>query len=85
MAAGVMLMKGVKGFYYPQTLCWDCQKACGGCSWSDEYIPVDGWIAIYHPIKADHMGADVVLDSYFVRRCPQFVRDSAERLASVID
>ena len=78
-------MKGVKGFVYPASICWECQNACGGCSWADEFIPVDGWKAISNPIKADHMGADVVLESYQVVWCPKFITDSAERLAKVMD
>lgn len=26
--------------------CWTCKKACNsGCSWSRDFIPVDGWKA----------------------------------------
>ena len=35
------------------TLCWKCERACGGCSWSADLIPVDGWDAIPTKIAAD--------------------------------
>ena len=28
-----------------ETICWGCSKACGHCSWSKEFKPVDGWDA----------------------------------------
>ena len=36
------------------TLCWDCERACGQCSWSERdpetdqirYEPVPGWTAV---------------------------------------
>lgn len=67
------------GFNYPATLCWDCRRACGGCSWVDESIPVPGWDADLKPIRADHMKNALMVESYFVRRCPEFVPDGAER------
>ena len=57
-----------------QTLCWQCAKACGGCSWSRlAHKPVDGWTAerrdIYIQNKPDP------LESYIVESCPEFVSD----------
>lgn len=48
------------------TLCWDCKKFSGGCSWTrpDEVKPVKGWNA-----KLTDRG-------YIVKQCPEFVRDS---------
>lgn len=45
------------------SLCWDCQNACGGCSWSRCFEPVAGWEA--KPSE----------DSFFVINCPQFIPD----------
>lgn len=28
-----------------EQLCWTCQKACGECSWSSCFQPVEGWTA----------------------------------------
>lgn len=27
------------------TLCWSCANACGRCSWSKKFEPVEGWEA----------------------------------------
>lgn len=58
----------------PQTICWDCANACGGCSWSDhwQHSPVDGWTAI----RSDITGKDVTVESYIVLDCPEFERDA---------
>lgn len=53
------------------TLCWDCANACGGCAWSKQLIPVNGWEAV--KTHSDEFG-----DGYRVTGCPQFVRDSDE-------
>ena len=54
------------------TICWNCKKATGGCSWSDKLIPVDGWEAIPTRVK---MVLDKVVDSYKVIGCPLFEQD----------
>ena len=52
------------------TLCWSCERACGGCSWSDKsFTPVEGWIAektIYRAKK------DKFVTSYVVKSCPLY-------------
>jgi len=54
------------------TKCWDCAKACvGGCSWSREFIPVEGWDA-----KETENAAGVT--SYIVRECPEFESEPEE-------
>lgn len=54
--------------YKHHTLCWDCAKAIGDCSWSRSLIPVKGWKAI-----PTFNGCPT---SYIVRECPEFVRDA---------
>lgn len=56
-----------------KTLCWSCQKACGGCSWSKQLVPVEGWQAIRRDIHNNVVGAD--MESYRVIVCPQYVED----------
>lgn len=58
------------------TLCWDCAKACGGCSWSDhfEHSPVPGWEAEETHLRLDNNGNGT---SYIVLSCPEFERDGA--------
>ena len=50
-----------KQFRGKVTLCWVCQNCFGGCSWSSEYIPVEGWKAKKTPT------------SYLVLSCPEFL------------
>ena len=54
--------------HYNDALCWHCQKACGGCSWSRSLIPVDGWEA-----KEVDLVTYEGLKSYKVIECPEFV------------
>ena len=53
------------------TLCWECQKATGMCSWSKSLTPVKGWTADDGKMNID--GRPV--ESYFVHACPEFERD----------
>lgn len=46
-----------------EQLCWSCMNACGGCSWSLDFIPVKGWKAL----KSSH-------ESYRILDCPKFIR-----------
>lgn len=55
------------------TLCWDCAKATGGCSWCDEFKPVKGWTAKKTEIKVQSGNN---LKSYVVIDCPLFERDA---------
>ena len=51
----------------PDSLCWDCKNATGGCEWSQSFTPVDGWEAIPRTIRDE--------DSFCVIKCPKFVED----------
>ena len=49
---------------HPDTLCYSCKNSCNhGCSWSDSFTPVNGWIAV-----ESNAG-------YCVFKCPEFVCD----------
>lgn len=51
------------------TLCLHCTNACNrGCSWSDDFTPVDGWEAEYNE----------KLESYYVISCPKFSEETEE-------
>lgn len=60
-------------------ICFNCKKACGGCSWSEldettgevRFEPVDGWDA--EKINFDVGGK--VIETYRIKGCPQFERD----------
>lgn len=57
-----------------ETLCWSCRNFAGGCSWSREFKPVDGWRArkikrLYNVnLKGNH-------GSFIVFECPQYIAD----------
>lgn len=52
-----------------KTICWSCKKACGSCSWSSKFKPVEGWTAIPTFIKMQYGGKDA---SYIVLKCPEY-------------
>jgi hypothetical protein len=56
-----------------ETLCWECARATGGCSWSREFIPVKGWKAKKTKIKDERYYR--YYSSYLVLKCPLFVPD----------
>lgn len=58
------------------TLCWDCMKATGGCSWSNywEHTPVEGWKAEPRRLRLDSRGGECM--TYVIAECPEFVRDA---------
>ena len=61
-------------------ICFDCARACGGCSWSARFEPVPGWTA--EPVKtkyyADHSGPQFT-DTYSITACPLFTPDEERR------
>ena len=58
------------------SLCWDCQNAVAKCSWSINFIPVEGWEA--KPIKIKQK-KNIFIDSFIVLNCPKFIRDKNRR------
>ena len=50
--------------------CWKCSKYCKGCSWSEGFIPVDGWIA--QPTLIKNKKGEIENRSYDIIFCPQF-------------
>lgn len=61
-------------------ICFDCKKACGGCSWSEwdtaekrpRFEPIKGWKAIKVPYFAG-AGRGAKIDStYYITECPEF-------------
>lgn len=72
-------MSRKEDFMRKSTLCWDCQNACCGCSWSREAVPVNGWKAKHNPIKKSDKTGGALYDSYFVLSCPEFIQDKPRR------
>ena len=59
------------------TLCWDCAKATGKCSWSKNFVPVEGWEADPTKVKNGFItwkGRKIfsLVDSFDVHECPEF-------------
>lgn len=70
-------------------ICFDCQKACGGCSWSEidpstkkpRFEPVPGWTA--EPIRmqiGNNQYGKVMTDTYRITACPEFVADEPRQV-----
>ena len=59
-----------KGNENGETLCWECKKSGGLCSWSQSLTPVKGWTAT-ESTRSTYIGEDKV---YCVVKCPEFVR-----------
>ena len=57
------------------TICWDCAKFAGDCSWSKDFTPVTGWTAV--PTEKQQFRGQP-LKSYLVTDCPEFERDAYE-------
>ena len=63
-------------------ICFDCENACGGCSWSAvdpetdkvRFEPVPGWTAepVYKRIGSNERGERLV-ETYKITACPQFI------------
>ena len=61
------------------TLCWSCEKACGGCSWSDNLIPIKDWKAtptILRFRKPTRNSPVTLVTSYYVCKCPEYKFDN---------
>lgn len=50
------------------TLCWDCEKSFGRCSWSKDFVPVENWKAEPTKVRTHYS----YIDSYDVYECPEF-------------
>lgn len=54
-----------------EQLCWSCAKCISGCSWSRDFIPVEGWDAEldYHRRIDAHTQI-----TYKIYDCPEFAK-----------
>lgn len=61
------------------SICWKCRNAVPtettGCSWSRDFVPVDGWVAEKHCIYVNPDSSRRVV-SYCVEYCPEFWGDT---------
>lgn len=64
-------------------ICFDCRRACGGCSWSSydpktgeiRFQPVSGWVAVRTVILNSNRNGKVYLKTWHVTACPLFEPD----------
>lgn len=68
----------------PAQLCWNCANACGGCSWSARFEPVEGWTATPKIIRRNAHGP-IQVDTYCITKCPEFKPDSGKVMADISD
>lgn len=72
--------------YSPDTraneCCFRCAKSTGGCSWSRDLIPVDGWIALE---DGENASAANGKPWYKIMYCPGFKMRSAKRKPKYCD
>ena len=64
-------------------LCWDCERACGDCPWSEidpdtghpRFAPVPGWTAkkVTRP-TGNGPGGKAWMTTYSITSCPLFVQ-----------
>ena len=63
--------KNRESAYAPASICWDCKNALLGCSWSRDFVPVEGWKALKSELIT---GRNRSTETYRVISCPEFVR-----------
>ena len=72
-------------------ICFDCQRACGGCSWSEldpetdkpRFEPVPGWTAEKTKLnRGEPNGSRPFMETYHITACPLFVPDDPARQAN---
>jgi hypothetical protein len=68
----------MSGKSHDTTLCWKCQKAVLGCSWSRDFEPVPGWTAEPTTILVND-GGNRVTHSFKVIACPEFQKDKPHK------
>ena len=82
--------KGCGGLSVSTTnICFDCQNACGGCSWTEidpatkrpRFEPVPGWTAkpVLLIIGRDKGNKERIAETYHVTKCPQFIPDEPRK------
>ena len=70
------------------TICWNCAKSTGNCSWSREFTPIDGWKAkktILNLGYSAYSGRPKKAASYIVKKCPEFEPDKPRTQACIVE
>ncbi len=66
-------------------LCWECQNALGGWSWSKNFTPVPGWKAKKVYLRHATRGWLDRVETYKVIECPEFRKDKKKRKAEWLE
>lgn len=66
---------------YPDTLCWRCKKATGGCAWADCFYPVKGWRAKELSLR---IKKGKTLKTFVVYTCPEYISDGRRTVEEII-
>lgn len=69
-------------------ICFDCKRACGGCSWTEldpknlqtRFEPVPGWDATKTFFKN---GDGRKVETYHIRSCPLFEKDDERSQSNI--
>ena len=65
--------------FHKTQLCWTCARACGGCSWSRSFTPVNGWTAEQTELYVDRGDYEThKTTSYRIKACPLYVCDTKQ-------
>ena len=56
------------------TICWECKKNGGMCSWSRSFTPVEGWIATPTVLQGGYGAKNPIINSFDVYSCPEFIK-----------
>lgn len=73
-------------------ICFNCQKACGGCSWSaidpntgkPGFKPIPGWTAEPVVLNVGHcVNKGTYVQTYHITACPEFVPDAERKTNSL--
>lgn len=65
------------------SVCERCSNACGKCSWSSDFVPVKGWVAV--PTKIQSNTLKEYTDSFYIVWCPQFAEDKKRHTENIRD
>lgn len=60
---------------YGTNICIECQKACGGCSWSKSFEPIEGWTAKKCHLPMVGRNSVTYIETYYITACPEFEQD----------
>lgn len=78
---GVHRVKKKRTRHRGANICFECENACGGCSWSRldpatgkvSFTPVEGWTAQKTWLTVNYGHREFEQETYKITACPEFV------------